>query len=339
MISQLKLLSTTVVLTLLIWVTADELQIVTAPLTLEVRFEPREPGSTMQVLPIKAPALVKVQVSGTRRAVARAQARDPLPITIQLPDRPSIARTQVDQLAELLREQPGPLRDLVLQSVQTPSVDVRIDRMMEVNVPVTVRRPTQLSFDTGPVLAPEQVRVRLWETVLKDLGGGVPPIEVSVDDYLRDQPRDQTFSVAVPITVRGCGPDASCEPSTVRATGKLAPPSVEQRLLNTVAIRACVSFENLRRGIMVDVEGGGQVATLALKVEGTREALETTSSLYGVINLREDDLRNVGQTLEMTPDFILPPGVKLVGPQPKVRLTIRSIQDQGAAPVSRDGGG
>lgn len=339
MISQLKLLSTTVVLTLLIWVTADELQIVTAPLTLEVRFEPHETGSIMQIIPIKTPALVKVQVSGTRRAVARAQARDPLAITLQLSDRPSIARTQIDQLADLLREQPGPLRELVVQSVQTPAVDVRIDRMVEASVPVSVRRPSQLSFETGPVLAPEQVRVRMWETVLQDLGGVVPPIEVNVDEYLRDQPRDQAFAVTVPIPLRACGSEATCEPSAVRATGKLAPASVEQKLLNTVAVRACVSFENLRRGITVDVEGGGQVATLALKVEGTRESLEAASSLYGVINLREDDLRIVGQTLEMTPDFILPPGVKLVGPPPKVKLIIRSIQEQGAAQKPSEPGG
>lgn len=338
MIRHIKLLSTTLVLTLLIWVTADELQIVQSVLTLDVRFEPRNAGSSMQIIPIKS-SLVKIQVSGTRRAVARAQARDPLPVTIQLAERPSASRVQIDQLTELLREQPGPLRELTIKSVQTPTLEVRIDRMIEVDVAVTAKRSSQISYETGPVLSPDRVRVRMWETTLGDMGHTLPNIEINVDEYLRDQPRDQPFSVSVPVPLRMFGADASCEPSAVRATGKLAPASVEQRLLNTVAIRACVSFENLSRGIEVEIEGGGQIATLALKVEGSREALEAASSVYGVINLREDDLRSLGQTIEKTPDFILPPGVRIVGQPPKVRILIRSISGQDPSKPSRNGGG
>lgn len=329
MINQVKLLSVTAFLTLLIWVAADQLQVVSATVNVSLRFEPRDAESAM-VVRLAGAEPFEVVVSGPRRAVQPFEDMQTMPLTLRLADRPTNPREPIADLLALLREEPGPLKDLVIESVHPAEAVVAVDRWIEVDVPVAIAQPMRLAYEIPPELESSTVKVRLWESRLKELGGRIPPIDLPLEKNLAELREGGDFSVRVSVPLEGFGEGAASEPRAVKVTGRLAAQKLETRELGLVAIRACVGFDYLNRRVSFEVESGGTVATRKITVQGTPEALRKLAQTpaYGVLNLREEEMKRVGEDQFIQPDFFLPEGVTMVGKPDPVKLRIVSISEE-----------
>ncbi|MCG3129283.1 MAG: hypothetical protein FLDDKLPJ_00008 [Phycisphaerae bacterium] len=337
--NQVKLLSTTAILAALIWMTADQLQVVTVGLDVALRFEAREPDSGMVIRPLDSSAPpFKVVVSGPRRAVAAVQEAQNLAMTLHVKERPTAMEDRIEDLAGLLREEGGPLRNLLILSVDPPEALVSVDRWVDQEVSVEIRKPLNLAYTELPKLERDKVRVRMWESQLQALRGrgSLPVIMIDVEAELSRNRRGERVEVRVPVNAAALfGREATSEPDRVKVEATLAPEQLARKKLDAVAIRPCLGFEYLGRRMEVVLADGATIVTRRIEVEGTADAIAaidavlSESRIYGVINLREEDIKNrIGQELSIVPDIILPEGLKLVRPPDPVRLTIVTVDEE-----------
>ena len=318
----LKLLSTTVVLTLLIWIGADELLTVTAEVNVTIQVVPASQGSKMIVrMADTAPQRFLVQVSGPRRIVTQVADAAPIKVTLQVDDRPPSQGVTLGNLAELLRRNRRPFKDLMIESVQPDSLDVVVDRWTTHRVALIVKKPLQLPYTVEPRLEPAHVDVRTSLLRLARMGSDGGTIEIDVKSSLEGRPTDTSLSVTLPVPVSKFGEGATAVPRTVQVLAMLSAVKPRRMTIPTVPIHLATSFASL--GLYRTDLGGGQplFVTQTIEVTGSDQALDAldpdNTGIIGVISLTEPDYENPGRLLVKVPVFILPSGIKLAGnPEP-----------------------
>ena len=323
---QVKLLSMTAVLTVLIWASADSL--VRETVTLEVSFilEPAALGSTMIAEVDASAGSCEVEFVGPRKLIEQVRSQRRREVRLRISDRPT-GRTDLvldkQQLREALARRWMDFEKLTIVSVRPSTLPVWIDHLTTVEVDVTARRWT-FAYDGEPKLSHTRAELRLRESVLWSLpqSGRPAPLDISVDAerLLAERPAGQSVTVSVPLDVAIFGPDAEISPGSVEVTATVSLQLATEEI-PTVPILLAVSFGNLERPFSAMPRDGVSPVTRTIKVTGPREAIQRLLSretrVYGIIRIAEDDLVEWDDFRPMRPDYRLPAGVELAeDPEP-----------------------
>lgn len=341
---QVKLLSTTVFLTVLIWASADSLvnEAVTVTATFEIV---PEAGASDMILEVSAPdEPFELQISGPRRVVEDVQAESPLKIRLHVPERrtgPDTIRLDRGMLKRELVEQSDEFRKLTIVSINPDSIPVIIDRSIERDVSLVLRR-LSLAYDVEPQLNPASIKVRMRESLANLLPPGQPlqiDMAADVERHLREKPSglSATVEILVPIANETYGADAEATPGTVEVTATVqAQRSTE--VIPTVPILVAVSFANLERPYRAVTREGSplslvtQTITVTGPTDEVSKLVRGTTRAFGIIHLKEGDVEALDVVKLMTPEYRLPPGVKLAEEPPPIEFKLTAIEGTSSEP-------
>jgi hypothetical protein len=328
---QLKLLSMTTVLTVLIWATADSLVNESAVLEAVIDASADAAHPDMRVEVERAPGVFRIEVTGPRKVVAAARAATQLSITLLIPESPT--GEQWVSLAEALQDQWHDYPKLQVTAVTPPRAKVVVDHMVTRDVPLTLKPPT-LTYAVAPQLSRDSVKVRFREShdnAMREEGNS-PQIVVDPERPLREKPAGNsvTVRVALQLDPRRFGDDATATPSFVDVTATIH----EDREVATISlcpVRISVSAPYFGRAFRVeDADGPIRLLVQSITVAGPAQSiskLRRDAPPAGFVHLREEDLKTWPQPRSFIPAYYdLPAGVVLVQEPEAVRFRLVEIQ-------------
>lgn len=319
---QIKLLTMTGALTILIWATADSLvnESATIRASVHVSASPANPGMIVETVE-GDPATMMIEVAGERKLIARVQA-DPEPtVQLHLPYLSGGRHTLSTQ--EYIESQWRTYPNLTVLTVKPPRIDVVVDHFVTEEAVVRIRRATTLAYDAAPQLEQQTVRVTLRQSALEKARaqGRSLQFEVDPEPALAGQPPGQRARVAIPLVVDPelFGPDASVQPGEVFVQATVA------ARRTTTTIPSCpvvisVAVANFGKPFhAADDNGRISLLTRAITVRGPTEAVDRLTRgppPRGEVFLTDEDLRSWDAPRTLVPEFRLPPGVELVEVEP-----------------------
>jgi len=194
-----------------------------------------------------------------------------------------------------------------------------IDHIVTRSLEITARHLT-LDYEVAPRLSHTTVELRVRDSVLskKTADGQSLVVDVStdIDRYFREKPAGESIQTTINLSERPFGTDASLRPNQLTITATLR---VQQKTaeIATVPILLAVSFANFNKPLSPVARDGGplELVSETISVSGPPDAiaklLRGDSRAFGIIRLKEDDLRTLEAIKLVTPEFFLPPGVTL----------------------------
>jgi len=341
-LDQLRLLGMTAILTLLIWASADSLVTDTASVGILVRAVPKDLGSNLVVQTDPSGERLDIQVSGPRRAVQAVQVRGSYLLRLPIEDRPTGEATILLDRFVLRRElaqQWADFGNLSVVSVNPETLSVTVDRVISKEIEISAKRLT-LTYDAEPQLQRTAATVDIRESFLQTLPGGQPlQIEIGpdIERLLKDQPVGKSITVRVPLDHRRFGPDAEIKPNAIEVTATVrAQRSTEQ--IPTIPVLVAMSFANLEKRVTAVTREGSPLSlvTQTISVTGpTDEVMRLVrgeTRAYGVIQLKEDDLQQLGVPKLAIPEYHLPKGIELAAEPQPVEFQLIIATDTAIAP-------
>ena len=337
MIEQAKLLTMTVILTALVWASADSL--VNEAVSIRVSFTVESLANRdmlVDIDPIVQARLVDVQVTGPRRVVDDLQKREPLELHLRIADRPTGPATLTldrETIKRALTDQRHEFGRLTIVSVQPSALPIVVDHMITRELAITTQRLT-LAYDEEPEVAQSSTTVRMRESVFNNLP--LPDqqtridISAEVERLVKAKPPGQPATVAVTLDNQPFGQGARLDPARVDVTATMqADRSVEK--IPTVPIKLAVSFANLGKSYYAVARDGSlmtlvtQTITVAGPTEDIARLLQGESRAYGVIQLKAADLEELGVLKSWTPELHLPLRIELAEPVQPVEFMLADI--------------
>ncbi len=328
---QVKLLSMTVILAVLIWASADSL--VNEAVSIPASFEPvPAAGSNMLITTQPTSEVYELQISGPRKAVEDVQALAPLQVrfnVVEQPTGPTVLHLDRATLKRQMAEKWNEFRKLTVVSVVPETLPVLIDHWITEDVDVVVKR-LGLAYEVEPQLQRTTVKVRMRETRLREWPAGQPlQIDITADAerLLRDQPAGQSLTIPVTLDARAFGPEAELTPSTIEVTATLKAQRRTARI-PTIPILVAVSFANLEKSYRPVGRDGASLSlvTQTISVTGPTDAVTRlergTTRAYGIIQLKEDDLQQLDTLKLITPEYHLPQGIELAEEPPPIEFKL-----------------
>ena len=328
---QLRLLGMTAVLTLLIWAGADSLVTDTASVGIQLKVTPA-PGANMLIHTDLTGERFEVQVSGPRRTVQAVRVRGAYPLRLPIEDRPTgEAKIPLDRhsLKRELSNQWADFGGLTVVSVSPEVLSVVIDHVVTKDVEVAAKR-LALAYEAEPQLQRTTAVVQMRESFLPTLPPGQPlqiDIGPDLERLLKDQPVGKSLTVRVPLDNRRFGPDAELTPSAVEVTATVRPQRSTERV-PTVPVLVAMSFANLEKRVRAVARDGSplslvtQTVTVSGATEDVQRLVRGETRAYGVIQLKEDDLQQMGVLKVATPEYHLPKGVELAEEPPPIEFQL-----------------
>ena len=339
---QLRLFGMTAVLTLLIWASADSLVTETASVGILLKAVPVVAGSNMVLHADPNGERCDVQISGPRRTVQAVQVRGPYHVRLPIEDRPTgEARIPLDRhtLKRELTEQWSDFGNLTVVSVNPDMLSVVVDRVVTMDVEVAAKRLT-LSYDVEPQLQRTTATVEVRESFLQTLPAGQPlqiDIGPDIERLLKDQPVGKSVTVRVSLDSRRFGPEAEVKPNAIEVTATVrAQRSTEQ--IPTVPVLVAMSFANLEKRVRAVTRDGSPLTlvTQTISVTGpTDEVMRLVrgeTRAHGIIQLKEDDLQQMGVLKLAVPEYHLPKGLDLAAEPPPIEFQLIIVTDTAKTP-------
>lgn len=315
---QVKLIATTVVLAVLIWVTADSLVSETVKVGVTFDLQPADAAPKMLVEAGPEGRSAEIQIVGPRRVVDSLD--PPLRVRFLVPDLPTGPRVlplQLDLLQQRLTDQYAEFRKLRVVAVTPDRLPIKVDHLIERKFDV-ILRPLTLAYEVEPQVSHNSVTVWMRESAAQALDDAGQPVELNIagefEHLVEQQPAGQSVTITVRLDTRLFGIGAELIPPTIDVTATL---KTQRRTATvpTVPILLAVSFANLERPFRAVTPDGGTLVTRSIRVTGPAEAvarlLRGETRAYGIIQLKEADLEASGTPRLSTPEFHLPPGVEL----------------------------
>jgi len=331
---QLKLLSMTGVVTVLIWAAADSLVHDTITVGVEFHVVPAIGSHNMVVNPVDKLQPFYVQLAGPRRMVEQAQAASPLSVRLQVPDQPT--GEAYIPLKNAMDEQWREFSELTVVSVNPPRFPVYVDHSLTRELQLELKEDLGLQYDVKPQLDRSIVSVEMLQSHFNEYEALGKPLRIAVDpeQLLEDQPPGQ--AVEVPLTLVpsdwGFPEEATFTPSAITVSATVKADRVT-REIGTVPILLAVSFANFGRSLRAVPPDGGILVTRTITVTGPAHQVERMSMgerPIGIIRLKEEHLEMAGTQLTFVPEFQLPPGVELAKDPEPVVLTLVAGRDSPA---------
>ncbi len=335
--AQIRLLSSTLILTLLIWASADSLVTEEATLTVGVQLVPSSQSQGMLVRLEGNADAVEVKVSGPRRSIEALQAKGTRRIRIPVAERPTgssliiLDRLSIQAaLAALSRE----FERFAVVAVQPDSLPVFVDHLVNRDVEVTLKR-LKMAYDVEPQLQSTRLRVRMRESALSSSEGQAPSTMDLSSDFerlLRDQPVGKPLTVSVVIDQRPFGPDAEIVPPSVDVVATVKSRRTTESI-PTVPVLIAISFSNLQRPFSAVTRDGNHLSlvTQTITVTGSPEdvarLVRGETRAFGLIQLKEDDFEQMGVFKLLTPEYHLPKGVEMTEVPPPIEFKLVNVTD------------
>lgn len=327
--NRIKLLLMTLVLTVLIWATADSLVNEQINVKAELKLLP-ELGSSMLVEQPQDTGPLELELFGPRRVI------DSLPIPLEIDIRlfsRAPGRYELD-LRELLLDRWDDYPRLAIGQVTPGKTLVVIDQLVEADVRLILVDEGG-AYQVAPRLDRDTVKVRMRQSVLDDKRerGETLSLEINAARSLRDQPTGKQVTVEVPISPDPAifGTDCEVLTRTVRLSATLTSDRREGTI-STCPIQVAVSFANFGKPFKLFDDKGEQVTLLTrtIRVEGpsqTVAALLAGDRPVGIIRLKGADFDQPGVLRPFPIEFQLPQGVRFVpGSEPEpVRLRLEPV--------------
>lgn len=333
---QIKLISMTVVLTVLIWAGADSLVNETTTVPVYVEIIPPASAPDMVVDTKGSPGPFDLEVSGPRRVIEDIRTLSPLRLRLSIDERPtgdaSIRpdRTALRAAVAVLGSEFGKLSVI---SLQPNTLDVVVDHMVTRDVRLQSRTLT-LQYDIEPRLDPGMVVIRMRESVaMSNPSGDNPVLDIGpeLERLLKDQPIGHRTTVAVPVDVRGFGPDAVANPKVVEVTATVRAGRTTADI-PTVPILLAVSFANLERTLQPVTRDGTPMVlvTRTITVTGLHDDVARLqrgeTRAQGIIQLKQEDLEDTGSLKLATPEYSLPPGIELAADPSPIEFKLIDVR-------------
>ena len=310
---QLRLISMTICLTLLIWFVADQLQRTESDITVTLRI-PNTAGPERVVHCTAGERIpVSVRLSGSNKGMQNLANASPLDIRLDLSGVPEGAGS-LDLKQELTRLGHPHLAPFTIISCDPPSVGIIVDVNTTELFPV-VLDSGGLVFDVEPTATPMTVEVTLTRNSLASLGADERRITIKLEDFFRDKPPGYLVKEEVPLpsTIRGVSVSTNPDKITVRATLK------EQKLterLQTVPIGFLFTTLEMQDAYRVEMRDANTLLTQTIVVRGPVDVVaalrDRAIKVQGEIVMTSADEAQAGQFVARRPVFNLPAGVELV---------------------------
>lgn len=334
---QVKLLSMTVVLTVLIWASANSLVNEAGSVNVTFQVVPAAGASDMILEPAAPREPFAVQFFGPRRIVEAARAQSPLNIRLRIPDRPTGPdRIPLERhmLKREMAEQFNEFRKLTIVSVEPNTLPVTVDHWITRDVDIVSNRLT-LAYDVEPQFKRSSTTVRMRESVFKELPAGRPlqiDLAVDIERLLKEQPAGESVTIPVTLDSRPFGPDAELSPGTIEVTATVKARRSTAKI-STVPILVAVSFPNLEKPYHAVTRDGSplslvtQTITVTGPTDEVTRLVQGTTRAYGIIHLKEDDLERLNVLKLMTPEYHLPEGISLAEEPPPIEFQLTDASD------------
>ena len=326
---QLKLLSMTAVLTVLIWATADSLVIETVTLPAEFEVVPATGAQSLVVSSASEVSTFQVQLTGPRKVIAQAQAVAPFRVRLRVPEGPT-GSASID-LKAAMEEQWRQFPKLTVVAVSPARLDVNLDHIVRREMRLEIEQPLALSYDTRPQLDRTSVDVRMLETSLRRFEASGRPFSIAIapERLLEDQERGRPVDVQMTLVPAELGlpPDAELIPNRVLVRATLKSDRVTEEI-GTVPILLATSFANFGRSIRAVTPDGSILVTRTIRVTGPAQVVDRMmrgDRPVGFIRLKAEHLDRPGVQQSFIPEFPLPPGVELAADPEPVVLTLEAV--------------
>lgn len=333
---QVKLLSMSALLALLIWTSADALVNETEIVRVEFQPVPEAGTAGLLVVPAEPGKTFEVEVSGPRSIIEEVRGDGALPVRVPVVDRPTgRATVRLDRslVKQTLIDANSAFRKLAIGAVQPGEIDVIVDHMVTRDIEVVIGRTT-LSYETPPRPQPSTVELRLRESVLADWPAGSPfqiDIASDVDAHMRSQTPGTPVRKRYTLDTRPFGPGATIANPDVEVTATVQAERVTEEI-RTVPILFAVSFSNLARSLRpVDRDGNDlSLMTQRIEVSGSPADVARLQSgetrVFGVLQLKQEDFESPGTLNLAIPEFHLPPGIDLASDPMPIEFQLVAAQ-------------
>ncbi len=332
---QAKLLSMSVVLTVLIWASADSL--VSETVSIHVSFEPvPATGAGEMLVEAEHPDVAyELQVSGPRKLAEKIRNAAPLRIRIPISQQATgTVPVALDRslVKRLLAEQSSDFGKLTVVSVRPDSLPVIVDHWITKEVALVLPQRS-LTYDVEPQIQPSTVSVVMRETEVAHVPTGEPlqiDISAKVERLLKDQPPGRSVTVPVALDARVFGPDAKLEPGTISVTATVKAERTTAQI-SAVPILIAVSFPNLEKSYRPVTPDGTALTLVAppIQVAGPTDAVarlqQGTTRAYGIIHLKQENMEELDTLLLMIPEYHLPPGIELAKEPEPVQFKLKDV--------------
>ncbi len=281
---------------------------------------------------------LEVTVSGPRRLVADFDDVGVIDVVLPVDERPPDPNATLVNLAELIGSQGKALKNLSVDSVEPPALNILIDQRVSRTVGLSVKRPLQLEYEVEPKLQPAQITVETTALAFARFegpNGQNAGIVVDVESDLRGKPRGESIVLDLPVPLDRLGPTARSTVETVQVVATLKSAQKRTVTIPTVPIRLAPTFLAFGRPFKARLVGRqSNLLTQTIVVTGTDEALNrldlNNSGIYGVIPLHEADYEKAGPLEPRTPEFILPDGIRLDQDPEPVRIELVPAEREGS---------
>lgn len=326
---QVKLITVTGVLTLLIWTTAN--QLLSESIEIQVTVEPAPTGDARMMVATDPPDqhTFRVRLVGPRRIVDQVRKGGLGPVSLPVRDLPN-GVYPID-VKEQLSGHSDQFHGLRIEAVEPAVVNVVIDHLVTTMMPVQIERGG-LEYEVPPTVEPAEVEVEISELALGELEPAKRRISLDVAALLRHRPKGQALEIpGVRLTPEVGGVDVRLAPNTVTVFATLRERS-KTATIAAVPVHAAASFEVFSR-FRIETRDGSTLITRAITVRGPPEAVDRLvaggTRATGLIVLTGELAAVPGEYHELEPIFDLPAGVELAGPVAPVEFRLIPIAEAG----------
>lgn len=323
--AQLKLVAMSAVVTVLVWMSAD--QLLTESATLQVTLEPVAAAGDSYTLSARDPAArFQVVLSGPRDVITRF--RESGPWTIQLPVEARTTGPISVPVLGALRKSRTQFSGLTVDSVVPEYLEVIVDREITRLLPVWVDKGT-LEYDVDPTVEPDRVQVTISQQRFSAIPAEKRHLVLQAEGLLRNRKKGELLSFPVPLEAKVDGIDVKVVPAQVnlRATVR------ELHITDTIAavpIRFSSSVDLLNE-YGIELRDQTTLLTQPITVRGPAELVDRLVAgdikVTGLIALNRDDTLDPGRYRAKRPTFVgLPPGVELATPEAIESIEFRLVR-------------
>ena len=327
---QIKLISVTTVLTLLIWTTADQLLSDEVEIAVTVLPVPTNARMIVQTDPPEQHTF-QTRLRGPKRIVDQVRKDGLKPVSLQVRDLPN-GVYPIDVKKEL-SDHPEQFRGLRIEAVDPPVVRVVVDHLATVTMPVQVVGGG-LEYEVVPTVEPAEVEVTIAERSLAELGPTTRRVFLEVAGLLSHKPKGEALEIpGVPLTPKVGEVDVRLEPNTVTVFATLREQS-KTATIAAVPVHVAASFDVFSQ-FRIETRDGSTLITRAIAVRGPPEAVDRLVSggtrVVGLIVVTGELAAQPGEYHELEPVFDLPPEVQLAAPVAPVEFRLVRLAGTGGA--------
>lgn len=333
--NNLGLWGATILCTLVIWVSAD--QLLTESVELPIPITPRsERGSDFVVTPLdESVRRYLVTFSGRQGDTNKLRDMASAPVELTLSDE-FLADKGVGshklRLVEELRSRPATIPGVTVTRVDPPELSVIVDRRLVQEVPVTIQTG-RLDYAVEPRVQPSVVRVTLLQTQWDRVRNANPRVIVDAEGDLAKQAEGVPVKLDVPMAAMlrsdiGDVPVMSVRPSVVEIRATL------RRRRKSGTIQAVpIKFlggRMLWNQFSVEFRQPNPPETLRIDVVGTPEEVDKLVSgelkTFAVLSLAGSGSFEENTYQFYKPEFNLPQGVQVAEDQIIESFEIRLVR-------------